>query len=386
MKYTKLVAILVIAAMVVPFSFVISENVTAKPFLNNYGNPHTSAPSGYSPQQMQNAYEVSSLIAQGYDGSGTTIVIVDAYGSSSITKDVDYFDSYYGLPDIHLNVYYPEGTVHGRNTGWAQETTLDVEWAHAIAPGATIDLVVVKSASFDDLYAGLKYAVDLHNTTNVVAISMSFGAAESQVSSSILDQWDSLFSYAVSVGITPIASSGDDGAYDGTQSLTVNFPASDPNVLSIGGTTLTIKNDAWYDETTWSDSGGGYSDYFSEPNYQSSVSLITNGKRGVPDVAYDGNPNTGVAVYYSRTWYTFGGTSIGAPQWAGLIAIAAQYHGHALGLVQNVIYSLGTGNDYSLYFHDIVSGPDNGYYNAEPGWDYVTGFGSPIASNLIPKL
>jgi Predicted protease len=215
---------------------------------------------------------------------------------------------------------------------------------------------------------------------------MSFGAAESQTSTTILNQWDQLFSYAVSKGITPIASSGDNGAYDGTSSLTVNFPASDPNVLSVGGTTLTITNNVWNGETTWSGSGGGSSSYFSEPSYQKSVSLITNNYRGVPDVAYDANPNTGVSVYYSGSWYVFGGTSIGAPQWAGLIAIAAQIQGHGLGLVQTTIYSLASSNSYSQYFHDIVFGPSNGYYNAQVGWDYVTGWGSPIASALVPKL
>lgn len=384
MDYRKILSVMIAISMVVPFSVFLSFEVTATPFSKVLAKP--SSPSGYSPQQMQGAYSVDTLIKQGYDGSGTTIVIVDAYGSSSITTDVNYFDSYFGLPQIKLNIYYPEGKVNAKNTGWAQETTLDVEWAHSIAPGATIDLVVVKSASFSDLYAGLQYAVNLKNSTNVVAISMSFGAAESQVSSSILSQWDSLFSYAVSRGITPIASSGDNGAYDGTSSLTVDFPASDPNVLSVGGTTLTITNNAWNGETTWSGSGGGSSAYFSEPSYQKSVSLITNGKRGVPDVAYDANPNTGVSVYYSNSWYVFGGTSIGAPQWAGLIAIASQIQGHGLGLVQSIIYSLASGSGYSQYFHDIVSGPSNGYYYAQTGWDYVTGWGTPIASALVPKL
>ncbi|MCI4434182.1 MAG: S53 family peptidase [Thermoplasmata archaeon] len=384
MDHKKIFAIVVVISLLVPFTIFLSYNVTATPFSKVLAKQ--SSPQGYSPQQMQSAYSVNTLITQGYDGSGTTIVIVDAYGSSSITNDVNYFDNYFGLPQIKLNVYYPEGKVNAKNTGWAQETTLDVEWAHAIAPGATIDLVVVKSASFTDLYNGLQYAVGLANSTNVVAISMSFGAAESQTSTTILNQWDQLFSYAVSKGITPIASSGDNGAYDGTSSLTVDFPASDPNVLSVGGTTLTITNNVWNGETTWSGSGGGSSSYFSEPSYQKSVSLITNNYRGVPDVAYDANPNTGVSVYYSGSWYVFGGTSIGAPQWAGLIAIAAQIQGHGLGLVQSTIYSLASSNSYSQYFHDIVSGPSNGYYNAQVGWDYVTGWGSPIASALVPKL
>ena len=168
---------------------------------------------------------------------------------------------------IHLNIYYPEGEVNAKNTGWAEETTLDVEWAHAIAPGATIDLIVVKSASFSDLYAGLSYAVNLVNTTNLVAISMSFGAAESQTTSSVISHWHALFNYAVSRGITLIASSGDNGAYDGTSSLTVNYPASDPDVLSVGGTTLNITNNQWSGETSCSGSGGGSSSYFSEPSY-----------------------------------------------------------------------------------------------------------------------
>mgnify|MGYP001772602645 CR=1 FL=1 len=108
--------------------------------------------------------------------------------------------------------------------------------------------------------------------------------------------------------------------------------------------------------------------------------------RGVPDVAYDANPNTGVSVYYAGSWYVFGGTSIGAPEWAGIIAIAAQYQGKSLGLVQPEIYSLAESSSYSSYFHDITSGPSNGYYYPSAGWDYVTGWGTPIASNLVPKL
>jgi len=366
-------------------SSLMAMNVIARPFVNVLAK--NSLLSGYSPQQMQAAYNVDTLIKQGYDGSRTTIVIVDAYGSSSITNDVNYFDSYFGLPQIELNIHYPEGKVNTKNEEWAKETTLDVEWVHSIAPGATIDLVVVKSPSFNDLYAGLQYAVmNLKESTNVVSISMSFGVAESQTSTNTLSQWDSLFSTAIAYGITPIAASGDKGAYDGTSSLTVNFPASDPNVLSVGGSTLKITNNAWNGETTWSGSGGGSSSYFSEPSFQKSVSLITNNHRGVPDVAYDANPNTGGSIYYSGSWYVSGGTSMGVPQWAGLIAIASQIKGHGLGLIQNRIYSLASGSNYSQYFHDIVSGPSNGYYSAEQGWDYVTGWGTPIASNLVPKL
>lgn len=385
MYYKKLISIILVISLVLPFTAVVAQNTLATPFLKINGR--SSSPSGYSPVQIQSAYDVNALFKSGYYGNGTTIVILDAYGSSSISNDVNYFDSYFKLPAIALNIFYPEGKINAKNTGWAEETTLDVEWAHAIAPGATIDLVLVKSASFSDLYNGLQYAVGLSNSTNVVAISMSFGAAESQTSTSTMSQWNALISYAVNQKhITLVASSGDNGAYDGTSSLTVNFPASDPYVLSVGGTTLNISNNQWASESTWSGSGGGSSSYFKEPSYQSSVSLITNGYRGVPDVAYVGNPNTGVSVYYSGTWYVFGGTSVGAPQWSALIAIASQYHNGPVGFVQPTIYNLGSGPSYSNYFHDITSGPSNGYYYPEPGWDYVTGWGSPIAGNLIPQL
>ncbi len=380
----KIFMIVIVIITLLPQGLVLSQSFSMSPFLGPMAKQTT--PSGYSPMQMQNAYSLTTLLNSGYNGTGTTIAIVDAYGSSSITTDVNYFDSYFHLAPIHLNIYYPEGKVNQKNTGWAEETTLDVEWAHAIAPGATIDLVVVKSASFSDLYAGLSYAVNLANTTHLVAISMSFGAAESQTTSSVISQWHELFNYAVSRGITLIASSGDNGAYDGTSSLTVNYPASDPDVLSVGGTTLNITNNQWSGETSWSGSGGGSSSYFSEPSYQLGVTTITNSMRGVPDVAYDANPNTGVSVYYAGSWYVFGGTSIGAPEWAGIIAIAAQYQGKSLGLVQPEIYSLAESSSYSTYFHDITSGPSNGYYYPSVGWDYVTGWGTPIASNLVPKL
>lgn len=270
-----MVSIILVISLVLPFTVVVTENAIATPFIKI--DARGSSPSGYSPAQIQSAYGVNALFKSGYYGNGTTIVIIDAYGSPSISKDVNYFDSYFNLPAITLNIFYPEGKINAKNTGWAQETTLDVEWAHAIAPGAVIDLVLVKRASFSDLYNGLQYAVGLSNSTNVVAISMSFGAAESQTSTSTMSQWNALISYAVNQKhITLVASSGDNGAYDGTSSLTVNFPASDPYVLSVGGTTLNISNNQWASESTWSGSGGGSSSYFKEPSYQGSVSLITN--------------------------------------------------------------------------------------------------------------
>ena len=252
------------------------------------------------------------------------------------------------------------------------ETSLDVEWAHAIAPGANILLVEANSSSLSDLLTAVNYA---RNAPGVSVVSMSWGAGEFQGETS----FDSYFTTpAGHAGVTFVGSSGDSGA----PSL---WPALSSNVLAVGGTTLSVTSSGGYiNETAWSGSGGGYSLYESEPLYQRSVQA--SGVRTGPDVAYDANPNTGFYVYDTMGasgWYDVGGTSAGAPQWSALIAIADQ--GRALSGqatfsgVQSQIYSLPSSD-----FHNITSG-SNGY-SAHAGYNLVTGRGSPVANLVIAGL
>jgi len=363
----------------------------------------SSAPTTYPPYipaQIQQAYSfslylytVNNGVCTGYCGQGETIAIVDAYGSPTIVNDVKVFNSQFGLPQFNSTngpkfyIVYPEGKPSRSDSGWAVETSLDVEWAHAIAPLANIVLVVAKSASLSDMFNAVNAVVQEKIGVKANVISMSWGSSEFSTQTS----YDSIFINAVNLGITPIASSGDSGSEE--------YPSTSPYVLSVGGTTLTLTSlsstGAKYSgETTWTSSGGGYSTYEPEPSYQVNVIPDPSKTRGNPDVAYDASPNTGFWIYDSTPyqgyvgWYGVGGTSAGAPQWAALIAIADQIHGYpnsnalGLGLVNLAIYNIGNSTSYTSNFHDITSGSDSNGYSATVGWDPVTGWGSPIASSI----
>ncbi len=349
--------------------------------------PATSPP--YSPSQIRAAYGYS----QTYNGAGETIAIIDAYGSPSIQNDLNYFDAAYGLPSITISIVKLGGHI-SRNAGWALETSLDVEWAHVMAPAANIVLIETSSASSSMLITtAIGYAV---NTTHANVISMSWGMAESQMTSAQIASYDTTLQYAAQHGSILVAASGDSGANDGTSAPTVNFPAASPYVVGVGGTTLNIAVSGGvttYTRTAWNSSGGGVSAYFNEPAYQSGSGIQLTG-RGVPDVSYDANPNTGVWIYDTTTyeglsgWIGVGGTSAGAPQWSAIFADGNQYQqGAALSgvAVLNALYSAYSSSSYTSAFHDITSGY-NGYYSAGPGYDEVTGIGSPDVANLLPLL
>ena len=257
----------------VPLEYITHPNAPPSGVGHGGGGGSTScvttlpSPTGtsYTPGQIQSAYQFSSSAT----GSGKTIAIIDAYGSSTLASDLNCFDSQFGLPSASLQVVQPFGRVHGSNSNWGLETSLDVEWAHAMAPGATILLIITPSASLTYLVNdAVPYAVS--HGANI--ISMSWGAAESAASCSTWTSESTYFSNAVSAGVIPVASSGDSGAYDGTSAPTVIYPASDPSVVGVGGTSLTLtSSNTWSSEVVWNDqygsSGGGVSTCFSEPSY-----------------------------------------------------------------------------------------------------------------------
>jgi len=315
-------------------------------------------PDPLTPTQIISAYSLTSTT----NGVGTTIAIVDAYDDPTIANDLATFSNNFQLPTANF-IKHKMATTISTNGGWALEISLDVEWAHAIAPQATILLVEAKSNSLTDLLAAVNYATSY---TGVVAVSMSWGGSEFSTENA----YDSYFNNA---GITFFASSGDSGAG-------VIWPSSSPNVVSVGGTTLNLDSagNLLSPETAWRGSGGGVSAYEPKPGYQTSYGL-TYARRAVPDVSYDADPNTGVYVYDSTPyqglsgWWVVGGTSVGAPQWAAI---------QALGL------TTGNSNFYqdgspSSYFRDITSG-SNGY-SAGTGYDLVTGLGSPVTTNFAPQ-
>ncbi len=331
-----------------------------------------SVSTSYSPAQIRHVYGFDQVAAT---GANQKIAIVDAYGNTSIQADLNAFCAQFGLPNTTIQIL---GNNSGMDAGWAMETALDVEWAHAIAPGATIILSVAASSSLNDL---LK-AVDAAVSAGATVVSMSWGGSEF----SGMSTYDSHFNRA---NVTFTASSGDNGAG-------VEWPAASPYVLAVGGTSLYLDaNGDRSSETAWSGSGGGSSSYYSEPAYQSGWQ--TSNRRGVPDVSLVADPNTGMLVYDSVNggWLVVGGTSAAAPQWAGLVALANELRSNGgaapLGAVNSLLYSLAKGSTtvpYTVnpaYFNDVSQG-SNGGYTAGARYDFVTGLGVPVANALVPAL
>jgi len=354
------------------------------------GADQTAGPSGFSPSQIRTAYgmnQVSFGSVTG-NGAGQTIAIIDAYNDPTIQADLNAFDAAFGLANTTLTVVNQGGgstlpSVDPAGPGssdWEVEEALDVEWAHSLAPGANIVLVEANDSSPSNLFAAANFA---RQQTGVSVVSMSFGGNEASSET----QYDSIFTTpAGHSGVTFIASAGDSGSPAG-------YPAYSPNVLAIGGTGLSVDSLGNYvSETGWSGSGGGISQVEAQPSYQSGVVTQSTTKRTAPDVAFDANPSSGVSVYdsynngTSHPWEIIGGTSLGAPSWAGIIAVANQ--GRAIAgegaLTSNtgtlsLIYSAPTSD-----FHDITSG--NNGFAAGVGYDLVTGRGSPVANLLLPYL
>ncbi len=327
----------------------------------------------YTPAQIRQAYGFNKL---SYDGTGETIAIVDAYDDPKIQADLHSFDQAFGLPDPTFTKATPEGMPAGGHSDWDGEMDLDVEWAHAIAPKAKILLVEALSPSDADLRNAVNYA---REQPGVVVVSMSWGGSEFSTELS----YDSTFTTpAGHAGVAFVASAGDNGA-------AAQWPAVSPNVLAVGGTSLTItSNGTRISETGWTSGGGGLSEYEAEPSFQRSAQ--SSGKRAGPDVAYNADTNKGFYIYDSvpnqngqTGWFSYGGTSAGAPQWAGLIALADQGRAAAgLGSLSNIptaIYSLPTSD-----FNDITSGGNAN--KASSGYDLATGLGSPKADLVVSGL
>lgn len=346
-------------------------------------NATKSLVSGYTPAQIRHAYGFDHVTFNGGkvvgDGSGQTIAIVDAYDAPTIAQDLKTFDAAFGLPDPpqFTKVSQTGGTNYPRvDAGWALETSLDVEWAHAIAPGAKILLVEAKSNSLSDLLTAVDYA---RKQPGVSVVSMSWGAREFRT-----ETWyDGTFMTPTGhAGVTFVAASGDTGAPP-------IWPAISPNIVAVGGTSLSISTvGTAASESGWSGSGGGISMWEPKPAYQSQITLYRYARLG-PDVSYDANPTTGFAVYDSTKylghvgWIRVGGTSAGAPQWAGLFAIVNQGRALAgqspLASASQALYSLPSSD-----FRDVTSGSN--FYQAGKGFDLVTGLGSPIANFVIADL
>jgi len=387
----------------------------------------------YSPQQMRTAYGLNGLIDAGMVGKGETIIIIDSYGSPTIADDLKAFDAGYGLPDPpSLTVLAPLGTVpwDGSNNdqvGWGFEATLDVEWAHAMAPGADIVLLTSPVSETEgvqgmpEFLALLHYALD-HHLGKI--ISQSWGATENTLfldtagpgGPQVIAGFEAFYRRAAQEHVTVFASAGDNGSSnvetDGATYYpfpTVGYPASSPFVTAIGGTTLYADAKGKYQsETVWNDpgccaGGGGISQIFREPGYQyaslpESVQSQLGGMRGLPDVSYQADCYyTFIWVYVSFSgsggpgWAGICGTSEGSPQWAGIAADLNQFAGRPLGFLNPGIYALGGFHRFGEIGRDItvgnnalldVPGAVAPGYSATPGWDLASGWGTPNVAGL----
>jgi subtilase family serine protease len=424
---------------------------------------HAAGRRCFNPAAMAGSYDYAGLHASGIDGRGTTIALVDSFGSTTVASDLNHFNTVFGLHHLCGEANYtcqpgdptfkilavqgtPPTTPPPPNNGtgqeahnlWAGEVSLDVEWAHATAPGANLLLVTTPTAEtlgvqgFQQFMNAEQYVVDNHLAD---VISQSFGAGEGSFHDGLaaLQNLRHAFISAQANHITVLASSGDNGTANILKEPvknpalipypSVGWPASDPLVTAVGGTYLctdtttgttvdsvsppTSRCKAGNREVGWIAGGGGYSILFPRPAFQntlppgstfvgSSVGAPGPNKnmRGVPDIAYQASSFTGVLVYDAGEggWFVAGGTSCGSPQWAGLVAMADQIKGGDVGYINPALYQIASNPaKYAADFHDITTGtnqldPSIPGYSASRGWDAVTGLGSPDAAKLLPDL
>ena len=394
------------------------------------------ASSCYAPRQFRVAYGIQPLLDSGIDGHGETVTVLappqlaNVQGAQSpsapaapppgaspattdIRQDLAAFDRMFGLPAARIQVVT---TLAGSASPWqaSAEEVQDLEVVHTAAPAATLRVVLLPAGVLDsattattDMLAGLRLAV---SRTDVASIGWSLG--EHFFSPAQVAQMHSILRGAAAHHVTVTASSGDNGAvsnsYGGSPVEEVSLPASDPLALAVGGTTLTANpvTGTYISETTWNGaagsfsvtpgaSGGGFSHLYPRPAYQDGVPGITT-RRGIPDVAGDANQQGGLPVVLAGdnqpAVSTSPGTSAATAMWAGLMALADQDAHHDLGFANPALYRIARSPGYHKAFHDITTGnnltlgPVNDQYHAGPGWDPVTGWGTPNAQALIPLL
>ncbi len=358
---TSLACITIVLLSVVPSSAAASYHFgdyTAQPPLHIYATTG-KVPKGMTPEEIKKLY---GLPAAGGKG---TIAIIGAYNDAAIEQDLADFDAQFHLPACTIKngclTQHLMSPTEGQATGgWQMETALDVEWVHAIAPGAKILLVEATTPSGANLLNAIDY---IAKQKDIKAVSMSWGGAEFPEETT-LDKHFTSVSKAVFV-----ASSGDSGAG-------VSWPAASPKVLAVGGTSLGYASSTASVEVASPGSGGGVSEYEKASTYQTSYGIPkSDGMRGVPDVAYDADPASGFPIIHGGVWHTVGGTSAGAPQWAGIVALGT-------GVSAPRIYKDAMSKSTS-YFRDITAGQNGscGYFcTARTKYDYVTGLGSPKTS------
>ena len=391
-------------------------------------DPATQLFGGYTPAQIRAAYSVKPLLRRGINGKGTSIVIVDSFGSPTIRRDLAVFDREFRLRAPTLMIIHPAGRIPKFNTqnsdmeAWAGETTLDVEWAHAMAPAARIVLVETPTSEnegtsgFPQIVKAEKYVL-AHHLGGV--ISQSFGATEETFPKGTLRPLRGAYIEAAQRGhdVTVLAATGDLGATDYQTNMSlfytrpvVDWPASDPLVTAVGGLDLSLNSagQRTAPDQVWNDgggavsaAGGGQSHVFGRPAFQNGVASVVGSHRGIPDVSLTASDIDGVDVYQSfdpanAGWFPVGGTSVATPVFAGIVALADQVAGRPVGPINRFIYAMAAKHDRGIV--DITRGNNtvsffqNGHtytvrgWNAVRGYDLSSGVGTIDAQYFVPEL
>lgn len=387
----------------------------------------------YSPGQYETAYDMKSLYTAKWTGTGETIALVDSFGSPTIKADLATFDAGFGLPaPPSFKIIQPAGKVPPYNpknslmVSWAEETSLDVEYAHAMAPGANLLLVETPVAEtvgvhgFPQIISAENYVIK-HKMADVISQSLATAEASFPSASSIL-KLRSAYVAAEKAHVTVLGAAGDWGETspsDASESTyftfaSANWPSSDPLVTSVGGLQLHLNSagDQLMPPEVWNENsllggpvagGGGLSSVFGRPSYQSSVESVVGNRRGLPDLSMSASVNGGALVYMSfkglpgPAYYIIGGTSEATPLLAGVIAVADQYAGHPLGLINPALYKIAstkgeTGIVDVTTGENTVTWVQNGTtYTvpgavAGPGYDLSSGLGTIDGANFVPEL
>ena len=362
----------------------------------------------YSPRQYEVAYGVAPLLSSGITGRGETVVMPELANTpgpnfTDIRQDLTAFDRKFGLPRAKLKV---TTTLAGASAPYVAgtEEVEDTEMVHAIAPGATLDVVLVPAdavAGAANFTAAVTGVVQAAVAQGAAVVSISASAGETRFTAAEVARIHEELQRAADRHVTVVASSGDTGAIsDQGPPRQVSLPGSDPLILGVGGTALDASygTGAYHGEMAWNQdtdvSAGGFSSLFRRPSYQDGIAGI-GAMRGVPDVAANADSTTAMALTFTGgVLIPAQGTSAATPLWAAVIALADQEAGRRLGFVNPALYAIARGPAYHSAFHDVVTG-DNSVlwptgvfvgYRAGPGWDPVTGWGSPNARVLVPLL
>ena len=330
----------------------------------------------YTPAEIATAYGFTPLYERKIAGAGQTVALIEMDAFNSI--DIAAFDQTYGLPLPNIQSYYVGG--HPFTLDTQDETSFDVEWLHALAPEADIQIYYLDPIKSPWRQMASAFRMAWQNGASTISVSLGAcpGRGHSAVTRHVLSD-------LLKRGVSVFASSGDYGDHAGPREqcgsgIGVAYPASDPSVVAVGGTSLYLKGDDTIDtEIAWRLSGGGRAQSLRRKTWQRAPSMPVGPARWAPDVAFIGDAHTGVAYMHDNRWLQAGGTSLGAPAWAAAWALIRQDMGdraHQLPGAPRLIYRIGNSAQYQGSFHDVTSGT-NGAYQAGVGWDAVTGWGTP---------